>query len=293
MVCLIEDSLAADASANVALLDVAACAGYSPVYCSKLFRGVTGTTIRSYVAGRRLCLAADELAKGGARLIDVAFAHGFSSQEAFTRAFVSAYGRTPAAYKKNPCPPRISIEKFVFLSENPLEGELFMHQIQEAKIRNEYVPAHKYIGIWEPRARDYCEFWEYHGCDEILAAFESLLDSGAEESPIITAHTAGWYYVNGERRYFYGMGVSNDYNGPLPKGFEIRSFPGSYYETFFHPAFDYPEQNGEVMGRVEKLAWGHKPNHDWEFNEDVCQIYQRHNPEVLGYEILRPMRRIK
>lgn len=30
----------------------------------------------------------------------------------------------------------------------------------------------------------------------------------------------------------------------------------------------------------------------YEWNEEFCQCYQRHYPEVLGYEVLRPAKRI-
>ena len=35
---------------------------------------------------------------------------------------------------------------------------------------------------------------------------------------IVTAHNAGRKIVNGKKIYFYGTGVYNSYNGPIPKG---------------------------------------------------------------------------
>ena len=47
------------------------------------------------------------------------------------------------------------------------------------------------------------------------------------------------------------------------------------------------------MGRVENLAWNYdiKEFNSGKFawNEEVCQCYQRHYPEVLGYQVLRPI----
>ena len=76
----------------------------------------------------------------------------------------------------------------------------------------------------------------------------------------------------------------------------IKTFNSSvcYYLVFFHPPFDYLKDNGEVMGKVEKLAWNYEPQAEgYEWNEDVCQDYQRHYPEVIGYEVLRPIHKIK
>ncbi len=76
-----------------------------------------------------------------------------------------------------------------------------------------------------------------------------------------------------------------------------KEFPASYYLVFFHPSFDYLKDNCEVMKQVENLAWNYDieaesfNNQKYLWNEEVCQIYQRHYPEVLGYEVLRPVKR--
>ena len=83
--------------------------------------------------------------------------------------------------------------------------------------------------------------------------------------------------------------------------FPIRSSPSTlqvgfagYYQVFAHPRFDYLQDNGQVMEKVEKLAWNYDPTEKgWEWNEELCQDYQRHYPEVIGYEILRPVKRMK
>ena len=178
-----------------------------------------------------------------------------------------------------------------------------MENLKEARVRMEYIPAHKYMGIWEDRAGNYCEFWQYQDCDQVCGVIESMRD---KSHPVVAPHTAGWHYVDGERRYFYGFGVPKDYSGPVPEGFEMRAFPGSYYLVFYHPPFDYMENNGEVMGRVEDLAWNYnledgRPDPSglstaergggrFLWNEDQCQCYQRHYPEGIGYEVLRPVK---
>lgn len=66
------------------------------------------------------------------------------------------------------------------------------------------------------------------------------------------------------------------------------------YMKFYHPTFDYLLDNGEVMGRVEQLAWNYTPQKDgYEWNEEVCQDYQIHYPEIVGYEVLRPVEKLK
>lgn len=281
------------------LLEMSKQIGYSPCYCSYLFHQVTGITLKSYMAGRRLCHATVELRDTNVRILDIAVKYGYSSQEALTRAFVSAYGLTPSAYRKSPRPIQLSIKQMVLSPGDIINiGGNSMSNVKEANIRHEYIPAHKYIGIWDIRANNYGDFWKYHDCDEVCGIIESMRNVAHD---IVGCHTAGWFYENGQKGYFYGFGVPMDYSGEIPKGFEGKEVPESTYLVFFHPPFDYLPENGEVMGRVEELAWNYKPaesdrwwipkNYEW--NEEACQIYQRHFPEVLGYEVLRPVKKIK
>ncbi|RKJ41691.1 AraC family transcriptional regulator [Acutalibacter sp. 1XD8-33] len=291
-----------------ALLEMSRQVGYSPWYCSTLFHRICGDTVKSYAARRRLSLAALDLRDSEDRILDIAVKHGFSSQEALTRAFRGAFGCTPAAYRRNPRPIPLFMGKEVFhpwqYSQLYKGGSgMSVHDLREARVRVEYIPAHKYIGIWEDRAQGYGDFWQYHDCDHVCGIIESMR---RESHPVVASHTAGWHYVDSQRRYFYGFGVSQDYSGPVPEGFELRSFPGSYYLVFYHPPFDYMEDNGEVMRRVEELAWNYDLENErldpsgistaergggrFAWNEAECQCYQRHYPEGIGYEVLRPVK---
>lgn len=279
---------------NPSLLEIANKIGYSPFYCFCRFHEITGMTFKSYIAGRRLAAVALEIRDTNFRILDIAIKNGYSSQEALTRAFINAFGCTPAAYRKNPVPIKLSNKQVVLFPEhyiNKKEQTMNKTLLTEAHIRTEHIPAHKYIGIWDIDATDYASFFKRHDCDSICGIIDSM---NHISHPIVTCHTAGWFYENGRKGYFYGFGVQNDYNGVIPDGFEIRDFPASDYLVFFHPPFDYLKDNGEVMKKAENLAWNFDPKtKGYEWNEDVCQDYQRHYPEVIGYEILRPIRKIK
>lgn len=291
------DWLEENITESPALLKMSKQIGYSPYYCSVQFHRICGITIKNYIAGRRLALSAVELRDTDNRIIDIAIKYGFSSQEALTRAFRKLFGCTPAAYRRNPVPVTLPVHKIVFFPEHykSLYGggnTMTDTVLTEARIRTEFIPAHKYIGIWDDRVKGYGDFWQYHDCDEVCGIIDSLTNIC---DPIVTGHTAGWYLnERGERRYFYGTGAAADYNGSVPDGFEIRELPASYYLVFYHPPFNYLKDNGEVMGRVEKLAWSYDiekyRNGEYTWNEDTCQCYQRHYPEGIGYEILRPIK---
>ena len=76
--------------------------GYSDFHMTKQFHQITGLSLRQYLRARRLAFALIEVRDTQHRLIDVALDYGFSSHEAFTRAFKAEYGVTPAAYRRHP-----------------------------------------------------------------------------------------------------------------------------------------------------------------------------------------------
>jgi len=298
---------------NPSLLEMSNQIGYSPCYCSSRFHEIVGMTIKSYIAGRRLARATLEIRDSKERILDIAVKYGYSSQEALTRAFLSAYGCTPSAYRKKPIPIALTNRQVVFYPEHYHElydikqGGMTMSKtcLTEANIRIEHIPAHKYIGIWDDKADNYGDFWKYHNCDEVCGIIESMRNIS---DPVVGCHMAGWYNNDGQRKYFYGFGVPANYNGVVPEGFEIKAFPESYYMVFYHPPFDYLKDCVEVMCRVENLAWHYElekygltdenvsyfdSRKMYEWNEENCQCYQRHYPEVMGYEVLRPIKRVK
>lgn len=264
--------------------------GYSPWYCSVIFHDVTGLTLKNYVAGRRLSLATVAIRDTKERILDIAIQFGYSSQEALSRAFKDRYGCTPAAYRKNPIPIPMAIPKQVLFPKMNAERLKKMEE-KRLDVRVEHIPAHKYLGIWEERAENYGDFWKYHNCDKVCGFIDSM-DKMAH--PIVTAHTAGWVKSGDKKTYFYGLGIPLEYAGKIPDGFSEKEIPASDYLVFAYPAFDYLEENNEVMPAVENLAWGFDPAEiGYEWNEEACPIYQRHYPEKLGYQVLRPVRKCK
>ena len=264
--------------------------GYSPWYCSCMFHDVTGMTLKAYMTGRKIAMITEEIRDTGERIIDIAIKYGFSSQEALTRAFKEQYGCTPAAYRKENRPVPLTVKKHVLF---PNYEEKRMKTMEETRlaVRVEHIPAHKYLGIWEEKADNYCDFWKYHDSDEVCG-FVTSMDKMAH--PIVTAHTAGWKMSGDKKIYFYGTGVPLDYAGEIPAGFEVREIPASDYLVFSYPVFDFMSENADVMGAVENLAFSFDPTEmGYEWNEEECQIYQRHYPEKLGYQVVRPVRKIK
>lgn len=162
--------------------------------------------------------------------------------------------------------------------------------LTQANVRVAHIPAHRFIGIWDSRADNYHAFWEGKDCDRLCGVIESMEHLA---HPLLPCHTGGWIWEGGKRGYCYGLGVGPDCDGPVPEGFRLREFPESYYLVFYHPTFDFLKDCDQVVERVEALAWGFDPGSlGFAWNEEACQCYQRLMPETVGYEVLRPVRKL-
>jgi len=79
---------------------LAEIASFSLHHFHRVFRGMTGESVMSFVRRLRLERAAQRLKFDGSSVTEVAFATGYGSHEAFTRAFRSRFGVSPSAYRE-------------------------------------------------------------------------------------------------------------------------------------------------------------------------------------------------
>lgn len=87
-------------ASDIALDDIASCAGVSRFHLLRAFSATTGRSIMRYVRARRLSEAARRLAAGADDILAIALEMGYGSHEAFTRAFREQFGATPEAVRK-------------------------------------------------------------------------------------------------------------------------------------------------------------------------------------------------
>lgn len=268
---------------------------YSPFYCTKQFHAITGMSLRNYIRLRKVCNAALELRDTDGRILDIAVKYGFSSQEAFSRAFVKAYGVAPSAYRKVPKPIPLLLKRYVFnpyILEIGERCKLSKEGLKEITVRFEVLPAHKFIGIRNINARHYFHLWKLQeqipgqDCHTVCGLLESISGS-------INGQVGGWYIENGHRGYLYGIEVATGHCGEVPEQMQCIEVPESLYVVFYHPPYNYEDINDTVMGKVDEMAWTWDPEeHGYMWNEEENPIYQRSEPEKYGYAICRPVKRI-
>jgi AraC family transcriptional regulator len=95
-VAYLEDNLDGDVDWDV-LCDKACL---SRLYFSRLFEAATGTGVSEYMRRRKMTLAVKDLLSGR-KVIDVALDYGYSSPEAFSRAFKSVHAIAPSRVGDN------------------------------------------------------------------------------------------------------------------------------------------------------------------------------------------------
>ncbi len=105
---------------DVSLADVAKAGGMSQWHFQRLFRSLTGETLKTYIRARRLAASLERLLTTDLRVLDIAMLAGFESQEAFARAFRQAFGMTPQKY-------RSLRDKSLFLKKPRFDAEYLRH----------------------------------------------------------------------------------------------------------------------------------------------------------------------
>ena len=75
---------------------IAGKAALSPFYYQRIFGALCGMTVGDYIRARRMTLAAQELSRKDARVIDVAMKYGYDAPDSFAKAFRMFHGITPS-----------------------------------------------------------------------------------------------------------------------------------------------------------------------------------------------------
>lgn len=265
----------AEADEELSLSALSEKLGCSPFYLSKKFREISGMALREYLRERRLALALKEVRDTGRAILDIALQYGFSSHEAFTRAFKEAYGVSPSEYRRRPVPVMLRtiirpldcwlIEKGE-IGMNPTGGEVKAYFVT--------IPAHQFLHIRNYESIGYWDFWQKQSlipgqdCETICGLLDSIkgklddvggsgINSGSGQIMAFINDPMGrlcsWGIPLIE---CYGVRLPIDYDGAIPSQMTMSDVPEGEYIVFEHGPFDYETQNGEVERRIEAAMSG-------------------------------------
>lgn len=245
--------------------------GYSEYYTTRKFREVSGMAFRDYLRLRRLAFALREVRDGERGLLDIAMDYGFSSHEAFTRAFKAAYGITPSEYRERPVPVVLRTKIHPFDRYFFGLGEIGMvKSTEEIKIYFVTVPAHKFLHIRNYESIGYWDFWQKQSlipgqdCETVTGLLDSIKgkldDEGGSDANSGSGQLMG--YLNDPKGRLcswgiplaecYGARLPMDYAGEVPPQMLMTKIPEGEYIVFEHGPFDYDQENRSVEEKVEE-----------------------------------------
>ena len=245
--------------------------GYSEFYVSRKFREISGMQFRDYLRYRKLAFALKDVRDTDKSLLDIALDYGFSSHEAFTRAFKEAYGITPSEYRQKPVPVvmRTIIKPFDCYLLG-IGGTGMAKSTDDIKIYFVTIPAHKFLHIRNYESIGYWDFWQKQSlipgqdCDTICGLLDSIKgklddlggyehDSGSGQIMAFvnepTGRICSWGIPLAE---CYGVRLPMDYDGEVPSQMQLMDVPEDEYIVFEHGLFDFETENSTVEAEIEK-----------------------------------------
>ena len=287
--------------------------GYSEFYTTRKFKEISGIPFRDYLRLRKLAFALKEVRDSEKSILDIAFDYGFSSHEAFTRAFKRTYGVTPSEYRKRPKPVVLRTKITPFDRYFFGLGEIGMKKSEDdIKIYFVTIPAHKYLHIKNYESNGYWDFWQkqnlipgqdYETICGLLDSIKGKLDDDGGSEPNsgsgqIMAYIndpdgrlCDWGFLRTES---HGVRLPADYTGEIPPQMQLMNVPEAEYVVFEHGPFDYEQENRSVEEKIEKAM----AEFDFEgtgYRYDTTPgriIYFYFNPEK-HFKYIRPVRKEK
>ena len=85
---------------SLSLAALSAQAGISDFHFNRMFKTVSGMTLKQYVLGRKLSRASEQIAATDQTVLDIALNLGFEYPEVFSRAFKKQFGIAPSEVRR-------------------------------------------------------------------------------------------------------------------------------------------------------------------------------------------------
>lgn len=285
--------------------------GYSEFYTTRKFKEISGMQFRDYLRLRKLAFALKEVRDSDKSFLDIALDYGFSSNEAFTRAFKRTYGMTPSEYRKKPKPVVLRTKI------NPFDryllglGEIgMMKSTDDIKIYFVTIPAHKFLHIKNYESNGYWDFWQkqnlipsqdYETICGLLDSIKGKLDDEGGSEPNCGSGQIMAYINDPEGRLCdwgiprtecHGVRLPYDYKGEIPPQMLLIDVPEAEYVVFEHGPFDYEQENRSVEEKIEAaMAAFDYSGTGYSFDATPGRItYFYFNPEQY-FKYIRPVKR--
>ena len=250
---------------GLTLQEIAKKNGYSEFHMSRKFKEISGILLRDYLRGRRLAFALIDLRDTDKNILEIAFDYGFSSHEAFCRAFKATYGIPPSTYRARPRPLLLRTKLVAFDRYLLGLGEIGMIESSNGiKIYFISIPAHKFLHIKNYESEGYWDFWERQDklpggvdCDTICGLLDGVKGKLDGDDAVIgkfSGQIMARIFEDGARPEAYGVRLQAEWDGEAPPQMLMLDVPEAEYVVFEHGKFDY-EQESESVGEKLQAAF--------------------------------------
>ncbi len=223
------DYIEAHLDQDIALAEVARQAGISQWHFQRMFKAMTGETLKTYIRSRRLAQSLAQLLTTKRRIIEIAMEAGFESQEAFTRAFGAAFGLTPHQYRQIG-------KKSLFLKKVQFDSAYLEHLRAQPSLEPELFeqPALTLVGLTT----------RFYGVDseknnvaaQLPPLWDAFLKRLTEIPDVVPCTCYGVIRPSDDDSevlsYCAGMAVTQV--GVVPDGMQIVRVPAATYARFTH-----------------------------------------------------------
>lgn len=286
--------------------------GYSECYVSRKFKEISGMNLRDYMGQRNLSFALKEVRDTTRGLMDIAFDYGFSSHEAFSRAFKDSYGVSPSDYRRNPVPVvlRTVIKPFDCYLLN-IGGTGMEKASTDVKVYFVTIPAHKFLHIRNYESIGYWDFWQKQSkipgqeCETICGLLDSIpgkLDDNGGDEPDSGSGQIMAFINEPEGRICswgiplaesYGVRLPYDYAGEIPQQMQLMDVGEGTYIVFEHGPFDFETQNQSVEKKIEDAMkkFDYK-SAGFELDTTQGRVFYFYHDCKRFWKYIRPVRKI-
>ena len=256
--------------------EIAKQAYSSSFYFQRVFGMLCGFQLGDYIRMRRLSLAGEELAKGQARIIDVALKYGYDTPESFSRAFTKFHGVSPSVAKRNG-----TVKFFAPLSVKlTLTGGRKMDYRIEKRDAFNVVCKRKTVGKPQSSSatEDITAMWKEFGEDGTIQRIISCLP----DKPIMKGLLGICFSSELDAKKFpYGIGV--EYDGrKVEDDLEIVTIPANTYAVFTSKG-KMPEAFVETYNRICTEFFPQSTRYEYAENVEF-EVYPSQNVTDPDYE---------
>ena len=195
----------------------------SEFHFSRLFKMITGTSIKKYILGRKLAVAAEKLKDPQNTVTDVAYDLGFEYPEVFSSDFKKWFGVAPAVFKNGyveipPMPKAFVVDRDIVNFQGvPALKESYM-----------YLEEQNLYGMFLEVDEDASDF-----TDTLQSTGKGLFSDKRYRDRLVDDHFYTVVNCHGDdsRKYsvFYGGKIANNNHDC---GLKVRNVPAGWYACF-------------------------------------------------------------